>query len=456
VHVAHDITARNRITQEIRRKASIDALTELPNRTAFLEHLNRALAAIKRRSSNLFAVLFIDLDHFKEVNDTFGHTVADRLLEITARRLERCARADDIVARLGGDEFAVLLNGINGISDASDAADRISAEMRNPAPIDARTVRATVSVGIALGSPRYNRAEDVLRDADAAMYVAKAGGRGRSRVYTKDLAEADRATSNIEADLCHAIDRNELRVFYQPVIRLADCSIAGFEALVRWQHPRRGLLEPRDFILKAEESDLIMALDRWVLREACRTLASWRKRFAGQDLAMSVNFSSKEFANGDVVEDLRAVLASTGIPPSTLHVEITESAIMEHSERTAALLASIRAIGVELQIDDFGVGYSSLAALGHMPVNALKIDRSFVSTMDSHNGAVLIRTVTHLAHNLGMAAIAEGIETAEQLDGLLTVGCDFGQGFLFSKPLDANAAGELLAAGKFLNVAVLT
>jgi diguanylate cyclase (GGDEF)-like protein len=380
------------------------------------------------------------------VNDTFGHVVADRLLEITARRLERCARAEDIVARIGGDEFAVLLNGISDLDDANGAADRISAEMRKPVPIDNLSVRATVSVGIALGSPRYERPEDVLRDADAAMYDAKAGGRGRSMVFMSPLTPRGSAF-DLEADLRHAISRNELRVAYQPVVRLADSSIAGFEALVRWQHPRRGLLQPLDFILKAEETDLIVAIDRWVLNEACATLMDWRSEFGRPDLAVSVNFSSKEFSDPDLVDDLRTVLAKTCLPPSFLHIEITESAIMERSDRTTALLAAIRGLGVELQVDDFGVGYSSLAALGRMPVNALKIDRSFVATIDSRNGALLVHTITQLAHNLGLAAIAEGIETIEQLEGLVAIACDYGQGFLFSPPLDASEAAELLAHG---------
>lgn len=449
VHIAHDITERNLFTEEMRRRASIDELTELPNRKAFFEHLHRAIAAIKRRSKRLFAVLFIDLDHFKAVNDTYGHVIADRLLEITARRLERCARTEDVVARIGGDEFAVLLNGINGISDANDAADRISAEMRKPVPIDALNVNATVSVGIAMGSPHYERPEDVLRDADAAMYVAKTGGRARAIMFSCDWGEPTRSNYDLAGDLHHAVERNELRIVYQPVVRLADSSIAGFEALVRWQHPRRGLLQPTDFILKAEESDLILAIDRWVLRTACRSLASWRAQFARPDLSMSVNFSSKEFSRPGVVDDVRDVLEATATPTRCLHLEITESAFMERSDRTTSLLTEIRDLGVELQVDDFGVGYSSLAALGHMPVHALKIDRSFVTTMNSVKGAELVRTVTNLAHNLGLEAIAEGIETDEQLAGLVANNCDYGQGYLFAEPLDTEAAVALLGRGRF-------
>lgn len=445
VHVVHDITERNQVADEMRRRAMIDQLTELPNRGTFLEHLHRAIAAIKRRSTNLFAVLFIDLDDFKEVNDTFGHIVADRLLEITARRLERCARAEDVVARIGGDEFAILLNGINDLGDANDAADRISAEMRRAIPIDTHTVRATVSVGIAIGSPRYDRPEDVLRDADAAMYDAKAGGRGRSVVFGTSSAAGGRSEFDLETDLRHAIERNELWVAYQPVMRLADASIVGFEALVRWQHPRRGLLQPGEFILRAEQSESIVALDRWVLREACTALASWRTRFTCPDLAINVNFSSKEFSDPRVLDELRSVLSTTGLPPGLLHIEITESSIMERSDRTTALLGAIRALGVELHVDDFGVGYSSLAALGRMPVHALKIDRSFIADIDSRKGALLVHTITHLAHNLGLAAIAEGIETVEQLNGLIAVKCEYGQGFLFSEPLDVGRATQFLA-----------
>ena len=446
VHIAQDITARNEFADELRRRASIDALTELPNRSTFLDHVNRAIAAMKRRASSLFAVLFIDLDHFKEINDTFGHTVADRLLEITARRLERCARTEDIVARIGGDEFAILLNSISDIRDAEGAAQRIGAEMRKSMPVDGRSVRATVSIGIALGSPHYDRPEDVLRDADTAMYVAKGAGRGRSMVFVPQGGTATGSDGEIESDLRHAVDRNELRVFYQPVLRLSDSSVAGFEALVRWEHPTRGLLGPQDFVPKAEESDLICAIDHWVLRNACRALAGWREHFPAAELSINVNFSSKEFSRPDLLAELQHVLAATGLPAGALHLEITESAIMEQSDRTSTVLGAIRDLGIQLQIDDFGIGYSSLATLGRTPAHALKIDRSFVESMESRTGKVLVHSITHLAHNLGLVAIAEGIETDEQLAGLLAMRCEFGQGFLFAAPLEGGAAEAFLRA----------
>jgi diguanylate cyclase (GGDEF)-like protein/PAS domain S-box-containing protein len=444
VHIAQDITARHTRAEELRRQASLDQLTNLPNRGTFLEHVARAISAMKRHPQRLFAVMFIDLDRFKEVNDTFGHMAADMLLETTARRLEFCARAEDIVSRLGGDEFAVLLNGISDIGDANDAANRIAAEMRKPVVIEQHVIRATVSVGIALGSAQYARPEDIVRDADAAMYVAKGRSRAASTSFAAPVATADRSAFELQDDLRHAVDRNELRVFYQPVMRLADASIAGFEALVRWQHPRRGLLQPRDFIVQAEDHGLIIDVDHWVLREACKMLASWRRQFARLTLTMSVNFSGKEFSDPDLIDELRNVLSKSGIPSRCLNVEITESAIMERSDRTYGLLKSIRDLGVSLHIDDFGVGYSSFAALADMPVQALKIDRSFITKMQSRSGAELVRTIKQLAHNLGLEAIAEGIETEEQLDGLNAVKCEFGQGYLFSEPLEEAAASRLL------------
>jgi diguanylate cyclase (GGDEF)-like protein/PAS domain S-box-containing protein len=439
VSVAHDITERNHRAEELRRQASLDSLTKLPNRTAFFGHVQRAIATIKRRPTALFAVMFIDLDRFKQVNDTFGHIAADQLLEVTARRLETCVRSEDIVARIGGDEFAILLNGIADVADAHDAAQRVGAEMRKPVRIDSQNVDPTVSIGIAVGDSRYILPEEIVHDADSAMYAAKASGRDRSIIFKHDLNVIDRG---LEADLRKAVDRNELRIAYQPVFRLVGSLLCGFEALVRWQHPRHGLLYPNAFILKAEQSALIVAIDRWVLREACTTLAGWRRQ--RPDLAISVNMSGQGFSQFDVLDDLGHVLRATGIPPKCLHLEITESAIMERSARTIAALAAIRDLGVELHVDDFGVGYSSLALLAQCPVHALKIDRTFVTAIDSPKGAVLMRTIMYLAQNLGLSTIAEGIETVSQIAGLIALGCELGQGFIFSKPLDVAAAGQLV------------
>jgi diguanylate cyclase (GGDEF)-like protein/PAS domain S-box-containing protein len=445
VSVTHDVTERDAVAQDLRRRAQYDELTGLANRRRFYEHLQRAISSMKRRSPNRFAVLFIDVDKFKHVNDEFGHIIADKLLAATARRLEKCVRSEDIVARIGGDEFAILLNGINGVADANDAAHRIGMNMREPVTIDERDVQATVSIGIAMGNHRYDRPEDILRDADTAMYAAKTEGRARSVLFDAAMANGESGNFDLAADLRHAIENDQLRIAYQPVMRLADASIVGFEALVRWQHPRRGLLEPVHFIPKAEDSDLIVLIDRWMLDKACRQLAEWQARgIVGPRLRMSVNVSSKNVSRADFLDNLRESLGSGGLAPTSLRLEITETAIMERSERVNALIAAIRALGVDVDVDDFGTGYSSLGALHDMLVDALKIDSSFVARMNSHNGAELVKTIITLAHNLGMVAIAEGIETPEQLHRLTALGCDFGQGFLFAVPLDAESATRFL------------
>jgi diguanylate cyclase (GGDEF)-like protein/PAS domain S-box-containing protein len=447
VGIAHDITADDAASQELRRRAQYDELTELANRRTFHEHVQRAIALMKRRPAHLFAVLFIDLDHFKGVNDEFGHHIADGLLTVTARRLEGCVRSEDIVARIGGDEFAILLNGINGINDATDAADRIGLEMREPATIDGRNVRATVSIGISLGSRKYKKPEQILRDADTAMYAAKTEGRARAVTFSPALIIDGEPLFDLAADLRHAIEHAEMRVAYQPIVELRTRRITGFEALVRWEHPRRGLLAPTHFIPRAEQSDLIITIDRWVIREATRQLATWQARGIGGDLQISVNISSKELSRDDFITELRAALAGCGLAPTSLRLEITESAMIERSEQVRECVRAIRAMGIELHLDDFGTGFSSLGWLQHITVDALKIDASFVGTIDSPTGRELVKSVITLAHRLQLSAIAEGIENTEQLDRLIEFGCDFGQGELFSAPLPAADAGRLAAAG---------
>ncbi len=436
VAVLHDITAQHAIAEDLRRRAQFDELTDLPNRCTFNEHLQRAIALMRRRSSTVFAVLFIDLDHFKLVNDQYGHIVADRLLAITARRLEHCVRSGDIVARIGGDEFAILLNAISGLDDANDAAERIGLQMQEPAPIEGVDVCVTVSIGIAMGRPGYERPDDILRDADAAMYVAKVDG--ASAAVFDPLARDE--VYDFRESLRRAIDRNELRVVYQPIVSLASLHVAGFEALVRWEHPRRGLLLPSLFIPQAEESDLIFEIDRWVLTESCRQLAAWRATGLDQKLTMSVNVSGREFPRRDFLEDLCDVLNSNGVPAANLRIEITESVIFERTAKARAMLAAIRKLGVLLDVDDFGTGFSSLGALQDTEVDAIKIDSSFVARMDARGGASLVETVIFLARKLEIEVIAEGIERPEQAQRLEQLGCGFGQGTFFAAPLEAELA----------------
>ncbi len=443
VAVLHDVTAQHAIAEDLRRRAQFDELTDLPNRRTFNDHLQRAIGLMRRRESTVFAVLFIDVDHFKTVNDCYGHMVADRLLTVTARRLERCIRSGDIAARLGGDEFAILLNAIGGVADATEAADRIGALMGEPVDIEGAQVSATVSIGIAIGIPEYERAEDILRDADAAMYQAKLAGRGRSAIFdSRSRAAAAGLTESLRA----ALDRNELRVFYQPIVELSNGHVTGFEALVRWEHPRLGLLLPAVFIPLAEQNDMILALDRWVLQESCRQLAAWRTGGVDPKLTMSVNMSGREFSRGNFLPELRRILDSTNLPAENLRLEMTESVILEQSERARSMLAAIREMGIALDVDDFGTGFSSLGTLQHTEVDALKIDSSFVQRIGARTGDTLVETVIVLARKLGIEVIAEGIETPEQAQRLVQLGCGLGQGKLFSPPLEAEVARRFVFA----------
>ncbi len=443
VLITHDVTERTRLGDELRRNATSDPLTNLLNRTAFLEHVNRAIGSMKRRSTNMFGVLFIDLDRFKSINDNFGHATGDALLALTARRLEQCVRSGDIVARFGGDEFAILLNGIDGLSDAHDAADRIGLAMAAPVTIHDCDLRATASVGIALGSTTYAKAEDVLADADAAMYAAKSRGRARTTVFDSSMRIRNRRTEDLDTEMRHAVERNELRIAYQPIVELSGGALAGFEALVRWQHPRRGLLAPAAFIPIAEQTDAVVAIDSWVLGTACGQLKQWQREH-GASLHMSVNFSSKHFARADVLDRLAAIVDAAGVAPASLRIEVTETAMLDRSQRTLNVLNEIRKRGFKLQVDDFGIGYSSLSLLQFLPIDGLKIDRSFVAELHTASGAEIVRSVITLAHNLGFVAVAEGIETAAQLRRLRELECELGQGVFFCGPLDPPAADEYL------------
>jgi diguanylate cyclase (GGDEF)-like protein/PAS domain S-box-containing protein len=438
VQIIHDITESDAAEQELRRRAQCDELTALPNRRTFFEFVVRAIALAKRKSTFQYAVLFIDLDHFKAVNDKYGHTIADELLIATGRRLERCLRSEDIAARIGGDEFAVLLNGISSVREADDAAERIAVAMQETIVVDGLEIGATVSVGIAIGSAHCERPEDILRDADIAMYAAKRAGRARAIRFNADSNQPSFAEPD---DLGSAIANGEMRIAFQPVIQLKSNVLFGYEALIRWQHPQRGLLQPQDFIPAAEGSEHIFAIDLYMIEHSLRQLRDWQDEKLARTVQMSVNISSRELSHMGFFEQLNALVLESGVPANRLRLEITESATMERSAAARAMISAIRALGVSVDIDDFGTGYSSLQALQHVDVDALKIDASFVATIGSL-ATVLLDAVVGLAHDLGTVAIAEGIETAEQLAYLISVDCDLGQGFLFSPPLDAPGALE--------------
>jgi diguanylate cyclase (GGDEF)-like protein/PAS domain S-box-containing protein len=443
-----DISLRKTAEEKLLHEAIHDVLTGLPNRALFMDLLGRSLARSRRRKGYLFAVLFLDLDRFKVINDGLGHMVGDQLLVGLARRLEKCLRPEDTVARLGGDEFTVLLDDINDTSDATRVAERIHKELEAPFSIAGHDVYTSVSIGIALSTTDYEIPDHILRDADTAMYRAKALGKARHEVFDTGMHTRAVALLQLETDLRRALERREFRLHYQPIVTLQGARrVVGFEALVRWQHPQRGLLAPGEFMAVAEETGLMPPIGYWVLSEACRQMREWAAH-AGRPLLVSVNLSNRQFALPELPDRIAAILAATEFPAECLKLEITESAIMEHGEAVAAVLGRLRALGVDFFIDDFGTGYSSFSALHRFPVSTLKIDRSFVQALDRDGESTeIVRTIMTLAQNLHLNVIAEGVETKTQLERLRGLKCPQGQGTLLGKPLPAEAAAAILAKG---------
>jgi len=438
-----------------------DALTGLPNRVLFLDRLERSIGRTKRHPDHLFAVLFLDLDRFKLVNDSLGHVLGDQLLVAIARRLETCVRSSDTVARfgaehtiarLGGDEFTILLDDIRHVSDAVRVADRIHQNLAVPFNLGGRDVFTSTSIGIATSATGYDTPEALMGDADTAMYRAKASGTGRCEVFDSEMRDRAVARLQLETDLRRAIERQEFRMHYQPIVSLATSRITGFEGLVRWQHPDLGLVAPEQFISVAEETGSIIPIGLWVLREACRQMSAWHSTgYAHPPLTISINLSSKHFIESDLADQVDRILRESGLAASSLNVEITESTMMENTERVSATLRELTALGVRLAIDDFGTGYSSLSYVHRFPINSLKIDRSFVSGMGAGGErSEIVRAIVDLAHNLHLDVIAEGVETADQLAQLRAFGCDHGQGFFFSPAVDGEAALRLITAGREL------
>ncbi|MFO0907584.1 MAG: EAL domain-containing protein [Isosphaeraceae bacterium] len=448
VVLAHeDITSRKSAEEQLLHEAYHDVLTGLPNRALFTDHLGRAVARAKRNEDYRFAVLFLDLDGFKVVNDSLGHMAGDHLLMGFGRRLEGCVRAGDAVARLGGDEFAVLVNDIHDEGDALRLVDRIQRELEEPFLLGGHEVFSSSSIGIAVSDRRYERPVEILRDADTAMYRAKALGKAHHIVFDQAMHTTVVQRLRLETDLRRALEREEFWVAYQPIVELATEQVSGFEALVRWAHPERGLVSPGEFIPAVEETGLIIPLDLWVIREASRQLCTWHRRF--QDIAplmLSVNLSSKQFAQPNLLERIDRIIDETGIDPTCLKLEVTESVLMGQPESAAEKLHQIKRRGITLSMDDFGTGYSSLSYLHNFPFNILKIDRSFVSRIgpDGENSEI-VATIISLAHNLGMKVVAEGVETEEQFTRLRALQCEYGQGFYFSRPMSAEDAEAYVA-----------
>src|SRR5438067_5276583 len=435
-----------------------DPLTGLPNRLLFIDRLGRLIKHGKRRKDYIFAVLFLDLDGFKMINDSLGHLVGDQLLLAVATRLEKCLRATDTVARLGqgftmarlgGDEFTVLLDDLKDSSDASRAAERLMKELTAPFMLAGKEVFTSVSIGIALSNAGYEEPEDILRDADTAMYRAKSLGKARFEVFDADMRASVMARLQLETDLRRALERQEFQNFYQPIVSLSSGQIVGFEALLRWNHPTRGLVPPSEFIPVAEDTGLIRELGWWNLREACRQMTVWRQQYKNYDLTVSVNLSAKQFLQPNLVDDIGKLLQELKLPPSTLKLEITESTVMADPAEAVEMLQQIKSLGISLAIDDFGTGYSSLSYLHRFPLDTLKIDRSFISGMkEGGEGMEIARTILPMAKNLHLDVIAEGVETAEQLALLQKLQCKYGQGYYFSKPVSADGAEALLSGNR--------
>jgi diguanylate cyclase (GGDEF)-like protein/PAS domain S-box-containing protein len=443
--IIHDITARKRVEEALAYGALHDALTGLPNRALFVDRVSQALERVRRGGERPFAVLFVDLDRFKVVNDSLGHGLGDRMLAAIARRLQPLLRPGDTLARFGGDEFTVLLDEIAGPLEATHTAERLLDALSEPFTLERHEVFTTASAGVAV-STGHEDAEELLRNADAALSRAKLLGKNRYEVFDRAMHAQAMERLQVETDLRRALDRGEFALLYQPVVALSSGRIAGFEALLRWRHPERGTVSPTVFIPVAEEMGLIHALGRWVIEEACRQAKTWADRFSGrEEFRVSVNLSAAQFSQGDLVDHVRRTLEACGIPPGMMHLEITESVILEHAGPAQALLAGLRELGVALCMDDFGTGYSSLGYLHRFPLDELKIDRSFVARMTrEEKNAQLVHAILALAQNLGVRTVAEGVEAREQLAALRELGCDYAQGFLFAEPLTPEAAEALL------------
>jgi len=443
-----DISDRHWAREQLAYDAFHDGLTGLPNRALFLDRLGQALLMSRRRNEGACAVLALDIDRFKLINDSLGHGAGDEFLTILARRLEGSLKEGDTLARLAGDEFAILAERAGDVNKAMMIAERVQTVLAQPITLDDQEIFASACVGIAMAGPRGRSAEDLLRDANLALYRAKSRGTARVEVFDQALHASAVSRLKLETDLRRALDRGEIEAYYQPVVELETRRVVGMEALARWLRSERGPVSPAEFIPLAEETGLILPISEKVMTDACTQLADWRRRgLTGPELAVNVNISAKQIIQGDLVDQIRRALRGSGLGGRQLKIELTESVIMENPDLAAAILLKIRDLGVNLCVDDFGTGYSSLSYLHRFPIHTLKIDRSFVSRIDANSPELsLVTTIVKLGQSLGLEIVAEGIETEAQCRALLRLNCRLGQGFLFAAPMPAAKLEEILVA----------
>lgn len=441
-----DVSDRKRTEEKLAYDAVHDSLTGLPNRKKLMERLETSIKKSKNVPSTSFAILFVDIDRFKVINDSLGHQAGDELLLKVTNKLRSLIRPSDMVARLGGDEFVILLENICDRDQATQIAQRLLVQLQHPIKIAGEEIYSSVSIGIATSMAGYDKPEDIVRDADMAMYRAKLNGKSRYEIFDSSIHLGAVSQMQIEMDLRRACENNEFALHYQPIVSLISEDIIGFEALVRWNHPTRGLVPPSDFIPVAEETGIILPLGNWILHEACRQMQEWKENYSQpKDLIVSVNLSARQLEQIDLAEQISDVLRETGFDPNCLRLEITESVIMNNAEQAVITVNQLRGLGVRVSIDDFGTGYSSLSYLHRFPVDTLKVDRSFINRIgiDGEN-AEIVQTIITLAYNLNMDVVAEGVETLEQLNFLRQVNCSYGQGYYYSKPLDKISAGKMI------------
>ncbi|HEY2738484.1 MAG TPA: EAL domain-containing protein [Thermoanaerobaculia bacterium] len=445
---SHDVTDRKQAEARLLHDALHDELTGLPNRARFMDRLRQSMERSRREPDRLTIVLFLDMDRFKIVNDSLGHLFGDELLVQISGSLTAALRPTDTIARVGGDEFAILLDGAKDAADAEQIAARIHERLTTPINLRGHEVFLTASIGIAVHTPEYERPEDLLRDADTAMYRAKSMGPACHVVFNRGMHQFVMARLQLETDLRRALERDQLRVFYQPFIDLRTGEVSGFEALLRWVHPKHGTILPDEFLSVAEETGLIVPMGRFVLDESCRHIRELQRKHPGhRRLRLSVNLSNKQFFQADLFDQVRRALLSSGLEPSCLGLEITEGVIIQHAESASTRFARLKSLGIQLYLDDFGKGYSSLNYLHRFPMDILKIDRSFVSRIEEAEGNLaILEAIVTLAHQLGMEVVAEGIQTAGQVKKIRSLGCEYGQGFLFSKPVPGEDVEDLIAA----------